>query len=233
MSIRSPHAVVLPGTGSDARFAADAFESALTAARISMQAVEPEPSGVVAGYKHALDAAAHVHGRIIVGGISIGAVVAVAWAIEHPDRVTGVLAALPPWLGDSLDAPAAASARITAQQLTEDGLAAVTEAMAASTPSWLAAALRRSWAAQWPNLPSALLEAAAYAAPDEPALRSLGAPTAIVGCVDDPVHPFAVAELWQRAVPRATLSTVTLDDIGADPSILGNLAVADLLSLIG
>lgn len=233
MSIRSMHAVILPGTGSDARFAADAFEPALTAAGITTEPVAPDPSAVVSGYRRALDAAASTHGRIIVGGISIGAVVAVAWALEHPDRVVGVLAALPPWSGEPADAPAAASARFTAQQLIDEGLATVIDAMSASSPPWLAATLRRSWTAQWPDLPSALMEAADCSAPDLSALGGLSSPTAILGAGDDPVHPIDVAESWHRVVPHSSLATVVLADIGADPAILGNRTVPDLLSLIG
>lgn len=222
------HAVVLPGTGSDARFAADAFGPALSGAGTIVEAVDPDPRGVVASYEAALDAAVAEHGRIIVGGISIGAAVAAAWASRNPNRVLGILAALPPWIGAAEDAPAALSARYTAQQLTAVGLAATTDAMTASTPPWLAQTLTRSWKSQWPDLPAALIEASKYVSPDRESLARLAVPTAIVAADDDPVHPFEIARIWHAEIPDSSLTTVTLDDIGADPGILGHRAVAAL-----
>ncbi len=231
MSNWAAHAVVLPGTGSDARFASDAFTSALTAVGTSVEAVDPDPVGVVASYEAALDAAADAHGRIIVGGISIGAAVAAAWSARNREHVAGILAVLPPWLGKPGDAPAALSARLTSHLLTTEGLEAVTAAMAATSPDWLATTLTRSWAAQWPDLPSALLEAAEYVAPDVQLLRRLNAPTSVIGAVDDAVHPFEIARIWNREIPHSVLTAIHLDDIATDPGVLGRRAVEGLLGL--
>lgn len=222
------HAVVLPGTGSDAQFAAEAFAPALAAVGTSTEAIEPDPTDVVASYEAALDAAACEHGPIIIGGISIGAAVAVAWASRNPGRAYAILAALPPWIGPPGDAPAAASARYTSRRLVDEGLAATTAEMVASTPTWLAETLTRSWRAQWPDLPAALLEASAYTAPDREVLARLRVPTAIVAAVDDPVHPYDVARIWHADISGSSLSAVTLADIGADPGIIGARAVSAL-----
>lgn len=227
------HAVVLPGTGSDAQFAADAFGPALTRARIAVHAVQPDPTAVIAGYDAALNAASHEHGPIVVGGISIGAAAALTWALRHPEQVCGILAALPPWIGDAADAPAALSARLTAESLLADGLESVTAAMTATTPTWLSTTLTRSWASQWPNLPAALSEAASYRAPDLADLRRLRVPTAIVAASDDPVHPMTVARTWHAEIGRSSLSTVSLDDIATDAGILGERSVAALTLLLG
>ncbi|WP_072801984.1 alpha/beta fold hydrolase [Rhodococcoides yunnanense] len=226
------HAVVLPGTGSDATFAYDAFARPLRQVGITAVAAVPDPRRIVGGYEDLLVETARQHGPIVVGGISIGAAVALSWARRHPSAVTGVLAVLPPWLGLPGDAPAALSARYTSAQLTAHGLAHVTAAMASSTPEWLAATLTRSWASQWPHLPSALDEAANYVAPTIDELRRTEAPTAIVGAVDDPVHPFAVAQTWHTEIPRSRLSTVTLDDIGRDPGVVGDRAVRELGAML-
>lgn len=222
------HAVILPGTGSDARFVTDAFALALAELGTDIEAVDPDPNAVVESYEAALSAAARVHGRIIVGGVSIGAAVAASWALRNRESVFGLLAALPPWIGDAGDSPAAMSARFTSLQLTTKGLIAVTAEMEASSPAWLAKTLRRSWASQWPSLPAALDEAAAYTAPTREELRGLTVPTAIVGAVDDPIHPFGVAESWHADISGSRLSAVALDEIGKDPGILGARAVADL-----
>ena len=83
---------------------------------MTVVAVEPDPRGIVASYHAALDAAA-ADGPIAVGGISIGAAVALRWARRNPARAAFVLAALPPWTGASNGAPAAHSARYTATSL--------------------------------------------------------------------------------------------------------------------
>ncbi|QOW00633.1 alpha/beta hydrolase [Rhodococcus pyridinivorans] len=220
-------AVVLPGTGSDACFAEKAFGAELRRRSIIPIAVDPDPRGVVASYLTALDEAAE-NGPILVGGVSIGAAVALRWAYDNPDRVVGVLAALPAWTGDPREAPAAASARWTASELRAHGLDTVTAAMTASSPPWLARELTRSWSAQWPDLPSALDEAAHYRALDVDELRAVTVPVGIAAAVDDAVHPLAVARQWSREIPHAELATVTLEQVGDDPSVLGRLCLAAL-----
>lgn len=221
-------AVVLPGTGSDADFAGRAFRPALTRAGVDTVAVEPDPCRVVGSYRDAMERAADTHGRIVVGGVSIGAAVALEWAAEHPDRVVAVLAALPAWTGSPADAPAAASATFTATQLRTRGLDAVTADMTASSPPWLAAELSRSWRAQWPHLPSALEEAAGYRAPDLDVLARVPVPVGIAAAVDDAVHPRTVAKEWASALPRAGVSELYLDAIGTDPGVLGAACLSAL-----
>ncbi|MTE13720.1 alpha/beta hydrolase [Nocardia aurantiaca] len=222
-------AVALPGTGSDAHFASRAFGSACAALDLPFLAVEPDPRGVIDSYRSALDAAAR-SGAVLIAGISLGAAVALDWAAHHPDSVYGVVAALPAWTGaDTTGCPAALSAAATAAQLRADGLDAVIARMRESSPAWLADALTRSWTSQWPDLPAALEEAAAYRWPEPEVLAAVTAPVEIIGAIDDPVHPFAVAERWTAALPHATLHAITLDELGADPSVLGALGINALL----
>ncbi|MFD4294831.1 alpha/beta fold hydrolase [Rhodococcus sp. NPDC058505] len=223
-----PVAVALPGTGSDADFAARAFTAALSQAGVRVIAVDPDPRRVVDSYWDALNAAAARHHRILAAGISIGAAVALDWAAQHPGSAAGVLAALPAWTGDPRDAPAAASAAFTAQRLRADGLEAVIEEMVASSPGWLGIELARSWRSQWPHLPRALDEAARYDALTEDRLAGTPVPVGICAAVDDAVHPIAVARQWVGVLPHAALETVTLDDVGADPAALGRGCLAAL-----
>ncbi|WP_137724879.1 alpha/beta fold hydrolase [Prescottella subtropica] len=221
-------AVVLPGTGSDAGFADRAFRPALTHAGIAGIAVDPDPRRVVGSYRDAMDRAADTHGRIVVGGVSLGAAVALAWAADNPGRVAAVLAALPAWTGSPVDTPAAGSALYTADRLRTHGLDAVVAEMTASSPPWLATELARSWRAQWPDLPDALEEAARYRAPDTETLARIQAPVGITAADDDAVHPFTVAKEWTAVLPNVGLSEVTLDEIGADPGVLGRGCLAAL-----
>ncbi|SDI69678.1 hypothetical protein SAMN05444695_11025 [Rhodococcus triatomae] len=223
----------MPGTGSDAAFARAAFAAPLARHGIDVVAVEPDPARVVGSYRDALDAAAERHGRILLGGISIGAAVAVDWAREHPLSSCAVLAALPPWTGAPDDAPAALSARITADSLRADGLAAVTDRMRSSSPAWLADTLSRSWRTHGAGLSGALDEAAAYVAPSLAQMRTLNVPVAIAAATDDAVHPLAVAHAWADALPRAVVHTLSLDDLAVDAAALGRTCLAAWDELAG
>ncbi|MGW4631232.1 alpha/beta fold hydrolase [Nocardia sp. NPDC004415] len=220
--------VALPGTGSDADFAARAFGPAAAARGWALHAVEPDPQAVIASYTAALDAAA-ARGPVLAAGISLGAAVALDWAAEHPAAAVGVIAGLPAWTGaETAACPAALSAAVTAEQLRADGLEGVIARMRASSPPWLAAALTQSWRGQWPHLPRALDEAAAYRWPELDHLASTRTPVAVVGATDDPVHPIAIAEQWADTLPLADLARVTLDELGENPAVLGNTGFAAL-----
>ncbi|MFZ2178481.1 MAG: alpha/beta hydrolase [Rhodococcus sp. (in: high G+C Gram-positive bacteria)] len=228
---RPTTAVILPGTGSDADFVTRAFRDPLARRGVQILAVQPDPTQVVGSYVDALEAAAARHGRILIGGVSIGAAVALQWAGAHPGSVVGVLAALPAWTGSAEQAPAAASARFTAARLRADGIDQVTAEMVASSPGWLGRELAKSWRSQWPHLPGALEEAAAYRAPGEDDLARIEVPVGIAAATDDAVHPIEVARTWARLLPHAGLVTTTLDEIGADPATLGSAALHALDSV--
>jgi len=220
--------VLLPGAGSDDDYVYRVFSAALHDAGATVAAAAPRPAGLIAGYLTDLDNAA-AEGPIAVGGVSIGAAVAVTWALGHPGRAVAVLAALPAWTGSPEGAPAAAAARESALALRRDGLVAATAHMRASSPRWLADELTRSWVGQWPALPDAMEEAAHYAAPTCQALEGLAVSMGVAAAVDDPMHPVEVAVEWVTAAPRAALRTVTLDEIGADPTVLGAACVSALM----
>lgn len=228
MALHGVTAVLLPGTGSDDDYVRRAFSQPLEQVGAELVTPPPQPGRLIQGYLDALEATADRSGPIIVGGVSIGAAVAVAWALSHPDRVLGVLAALPAWTGSPDGAPAALAARYSAEQLRNDGLSAVVAQMRASSPGWLGDELTRSWTAQWPQLPEAMEEAAAYIAPTRTELAALTVPMGVTAAVDDAVHPLQSAAEWVSAVPHGALCTVTLDQIGADPTALGSASLAAL-----
>lgn len=227
VDLRGVRTVLLPGTGSDDDYVRRAFGPALRA--VGAVAITPAtvPHRLIDAYRQALDEAAEA-GPIAVGGVSLGAAVAVAWALEHPGRTVAVLAALPAWSGDPREAPAAAMAQLSAQQLRSDGLAAATARMQQSSPGWLAAELARSWAGQWPDLPDAMEQAARYIAPTASELTALRPPLGVASAADDPVHPLEIGAEWVAAAPRAALRTVTLAQFGADPGALGAACLAAL-----
>jgi pimeloyl-ACP methyl ester carboxylesterase len=230
VDLRGVTTVLLPGTGSDDDYVHRAFSGPLREVGALLIAPPPRPDRLIDGYLSALHDAAR-EGPIGVGGVSIGAAVGAAWALAHPDRAIVVLAALPAWAGAPGAAPAALAARHSASQLRADGLAATTTQMRASSPPWLADELARSWRAQWPQLPDAMEEAAAYVAPSCAELTGLAAPLAVAAAIDDPIHPLQVAVDWVTAAPRAALRTVTLDQIGTDPAALGAACLTALAGL--
>ncbi|MBO0880660.1 MAG: alpha/beta hydrolase [Mycobacterium sp.] len=230
VNLRGVTTVMLPGTGSDEDYIARAFAGPLRDARARIAAHPPQPAHLISGYLACLDEAAR-SGPIAVGGVSIGAAVAVAWALQHPDETVAVLAALPAWSGAPGNTPAATAARHSADQLRRLGLVAATTQMRASSPPWLAEELARSWRGQWPHLPDAMEEAAAYIAPTHAQLRRLTAPMGIAAATDDPVHPLETGLEWSTVAPRAALRTVTLDQLGANPAALG-AACLDALDAI-
>jgi pimeloyl-ACP methyl ester carboxylesterase len=218
---------MLPGTGSDDDYIARAFAGPLRDVGARIAARPPQPAHLIGGYLAGLDEAAR-SGPIAVGGVSIGAAVAAAWALEHPDRAVAVLAALPGWTGAPASAPAAVAARHSAHQLRSLGLAATTTQMRSSSPLWLADELTRSWREQWPFLPDAMEEAAAYIAPTRAQLLRLTAPMGIAAATNDPIHPLEIGLEWAAAAPHAALRTVTLDQMGVDPTVLGTACLAAL-----
>ncbi len=232
VDLRGVTAVLLPGTGSDDDYVYRAFAAALHEAGAVVVTPPPQPGRLIDGYVSDLDNAAR-RGAIAVGGVSIGAAVAVNWALANPTRAVAVLAALPPWTGAPDTAPAAQAARYSAQVLRRDGLASATAQMRASSPPWLADELTRSWRGQWPSLPDAMDEASRYASPTAAELQRLAVPMGVAAATDDPVHPLDVALEWVAAAPMATLRTVTLDEMGARPSVLGAACVAALLDASG
>lgn len=230
VDLRGVTTVLLPGTGSDENYVDRAFSGPLRKAGALVIAQPPQPDDLIDGYLAALDAVSEAARPkpIAVGGVSIGAAVAAAWALAHPEHAVAVLAALPAWTGAPGTAPAAHAARHSARQLRRDGLAAATTQMRASSPVWLAEELSRSWLGQWPRLPDAMEEGAAYVAPTRAELARLAAPLGVAAATDDPIHPLAVGIEWVSAAPHAALRTVTLEQIGADPAALGTACLAAL-----
>jgi hypothetical protein len=62
-------------------------------------------------------------------------------------------------------------------------------------------------------------------------LERLITPMGVAAATDDPVHPLEVGLEWVAAAPRAALRTVTLEEMGVDPSALGKACVTALLDV--
>jgi pimeloyl-ACP methyl ester carboxylesterase len=220
---------LLPGSGSDEIFISGAFARPLGALGLRLHA--PRPVGgdaVVRGYLAALDAAVAGDPGVLVGGVSLGAQVAVRWAADRAARglpgPVGLLLALPAWTGEPGSAPAAVAARLAAAAVARDGLAATVADARANTPGWLGAELARAWTRHGAGLADAFAVTALTPGPTESQLAALRVPVGLVGLSDDPVHPLAVARRWRELLPRAELVTTTLAAMGADRETLGRAA---------
>lgn len=218
--------MILPGSASDDVFVRSAFAGPLRAVGITLSAPSPRPGAdVVDGYRAALDAELERGGLLLVGGVSLGAHVAAAWAAACRAPLTGLLLALPAWSGPADGAPAALAARATADLVRAGGVHAALDAARAGSPPWLAAELGRAWPRYGSGLAAALEAAAAEPGPDPAALRSLTVPAGIAALVDDPVHPVDEARRWQALLPHAVLHTATLAAFGEDPEVIGRATV--------
>lgn len=222
-------AVLLPGTGSDEVFVRSVFSGPVTTVGLRLIAPRPRSGSDLAEQQlAALDEAAERYGPILAGGISLGAHLAAEWAAANPDRCAGLLLAMPGWYGDAGEAPGSVTARLSAEAVAEDG---VEHALATATdgvPGWLADELRRAWRRAGDGLADSLRVAVHRPAPTLAMLGRITVPAGVVGCTDDPVHPFDVAARWADALPSSGLRAITFAELGEDRAALGRAALAAL-----
>lgn len=161
---------------------------------------------------------------VVVGGISLGAHAAAAWAaisgaLTGPLPVRLVLA-LPAWTG-APDAVAAAT-RSSAARIRAVGIDSVlhdlqTLAQAGQASPVVAELVRRSWASYDDEaLAQALEGAAASPAPDVAALRAIRAATVVITWPGDPLHPESVGRRWAQEIPGAIWTQVTWSEMAVD-----------------
>jgi pimeloyl-ACP methyl ester carboxylesterase len=175
-------------------------------------------------YLAALDEAA-ADGPIMAGGVSFGAHLAAEWALANRERCAGLVLALPGWHGEPGDAPGAVSARLAADLVRAQGVDGALAAATTGVPDWLTAELTRTWRGYGDGLADSLAAPAERPAPTLDELATLDIPVGVAACVDDPVHPLAVAKEWLAALPHAALCTTRLEIIGVDAEALGRAAV--------
>ena len=222
-------AVLLPGTGSDEVFVTAVFGEALDRVGMRLVAPRPHPGPDLARRQlAALDEAADRCGPIVVGGVSLGAHLAVEWAAAQPARCAGLLLAMPGWCGPAGEAPGSVTARLSADLVAAQGIDAARATATRDVPAWLATELDRAWRRAGPGLVDALRIAVDRPAPSTELLSRITAPAGVTGCVDDPVHPFEIARKWATALPNATLRSITFAELGADRAVLGERTLAGL-----
>jgi pimeloyl-ACP methyl ester carboxylesterase len=172
---------------------------------------------------HAADlgALADAIGARHVGGISLGAHAAVAWAATQPaDRLDGLLVVCPAWTGEPDEV--ADLNRRQAEELERLGLQGALEAVDASAPPWMAAEVRDWWSRHdFESLCQGLRTLSGQPAPTLETLSRIRTRTGVAVLADDGLHPADVGRTWAGALGRAAVAETTIDAVGADRRALG------------
>jgi pimeloyl-ACP methyl ester carboxylesterase len=218
-------AVLLPGSGSTADFVRRAFGPALAGAGYALVTPDPEPgAGVAAAALDALDRCP----AELVGGVSLGAHLAVRWAAMQPrGRTEGMLLALPAWTG--APGPIAAASAVAAAGVERHGTAgALRLAAAAGGEPWVIEELSAAWPTYGTELPATLRATSVEPGPTAEELRAVDVPVGLVGFRDDPMHPAPVVEEWAGLLACCAVEWLKLADLAADRSLLGTAALRAL-----
>ena len=156
-------------------------------------------------------------------GVSMGAHTAVRFALEHPERVRGLLVVTPAYDPDAFPAGLARWDAL-ADGLRTGGVEGFIAAYDLSrlAPAWRETAERglrqRMSAHAHPLAVADALSAVPRSRPFETwaSLERVSAPTVVVGSRDDadPEHPLAVARAYAQAIPGARLE---VEEEGASP----------------
>ncbi len=155
---------------------------------------------------------------IVVGGISMGAAIALHLAVHRPDIVRGLILARPAWIAASAPAnniPNALVGRLLAELSQEDARKAfedceIARLLAEKAPDNLAS-LRGFFSREPQSTTAALLQAIAADGPgvSEEDLRNLEIPTLIIGHDIDYIHPLSYAAAISQLIPGSQLVSVT------------------------
>src|SRR3984957_10282779 len=161
---------------------------------------------------------AHRLGPIVVGGISMGAAIALHLAVHRPGIVRGLILARPAWIAESAPAnniPNALVGRLLAELSQEDAKKAfeaseIARILVEKAPDNLAS-LRGFFSREPQATTAALLQAIAADGPgvSEEDLHNLEIPALIIGHDIDYIHPLSYAATISQLIPRSQLISVT------------------------
>jgi len=155
--------------------------------------------------------------RAVVGGISLGAGVALRLAVFHPERVSGLILARPAWIdGPSFEtqAPYAEVARLLGELGVEDGAAQFAQSqqfrdVLTQSPD-NAQSLRSFFTRSNPESTVLLLSRITRDSPSiGGAFQSVRVPTLIIANDQEFVHPIAYARSLANLLPNASLKVIT------------------------
>ena len=156
--------------------------------------------------------------RAVVGGISLGAAVALSFALRYPERTLGLILSRPAWLDEPFPPNTRVYPRIAGlirEHGATRGLALFREtpeyrATLAESPD-AAKSLEGQFTGRGAEEAVARLEEIPRSDPpgDREAWGAIAVPTLVLANRQDPIHPFAYGEALAGAIPGATLRELT------------------------
>lgn len=240
-----PVALIAHGAGSSATFIGSVFAGPMHAAGLRLVTYDLRGhggSGLARSSddhhidEHAADLAAvasSIPGEVtVVGGVSLGAHVAVRAITRERLACRAVLACLPAWSGKA--APGEGPHAATASEVQHVGVARVIGRLQVEPglPEWLRETLVSAYTRHDPaSLIAALTALDGGEAPSRTEIGSLPVPLAVVGWDGDPGHPLRVAREWADAAPIGLLLTVAMGDMEQGVERLGAGAVEALAAV--
>ncbi|MBV9790399.1 MAG: alpha/beta hydrolase [Chloroflexi bacterium] len=160
--------------------------------------------------------------QVILGGISMGAGIALNLALRFPQRICGLVLSRPAALDQPLPPNAAVFpqiAQLIERHGAQDGLELFERSALYRNLVGTAPDVARSLRGQFEH-PRAEETAAKLARipnttpiPDLIALASIAAPALVLANRQDPVHPFEYGEIIARALPNAELKELTAKSV--------------------
>ena len=187
----------------------------------------------------------------VLGGISMGAAVALSAATRYPQRCLGLVLSRPAWLNGSMST-AAVAAYTEAARLLEDNSSSESALQQLQTSG-----IYRLLATISPDAGKSLLgqvrcvvsdpsqrEAAiarlrslpvGQSGLDRISASTINVPTLIMATPNDPIHPIGFAEAFAGAIPRASLAKLAPKEVNDGPHIeeVNSQIVRFLDSLLG
>jgi pimeloyl-ACP methyl ester carboxylesterase len=162
--------------------------------------------------------------QVVIGGISMGAGVALNFALRHPQRVRGLILVRPAWLHEPAPPNLAVYPRI-ADLIRREGLEQGRDTFARSAayldvlPEFpqTAASILKQFARPQADAFAAVLERLPADAPNRhPAeWAQIRVPTQVLAHDRDPVHPLAYGATLAQAIPGASLTRITPKEVDA------------------
>jgi pimeloyl-ACP methyl ester carboxylesterase len=163
--------------------------------------------------------------QVVIGGISMGAAVALMMTLRFPERVRGLVLSRPAWLDQPMP-PNSALYPVIAQLIRQYGAAHGLERFLQSAEyleiARTAPDAARSLCGQFthPRAEETVvkLERIPHDAPshDRREWTAIGVPTLVLANRQDPIHPFAYGEIIAQLIPRAEFHELTSKSV--DPA---------------
>lgn len=146
--------------------------------------------------------------RFAVGGVSMGAAIALRIAVQHPERVTALVLARPAWVWARAPRNMQAFAELAAflpEGRREDFDASPTAQHLATVAPDNLASLRKFFDRADPRTAARLLAAVAADGPGitEQDIRAIAIPTLVIGNTIDWIHPLSNAQTLAALIPGA------------------------------